>query len=313
MVRFLTALLVLAVLGALIFYMLTQPSAIVASALPNHTPDLENGQRMFIAGGCASCHSAPASKRCDDPKYSEGLKLGGGRCLKTPFGTFKVPNISPDKETGIGGWSNVDFVNAMTRGISPSGEHYYPAFPYTSYQYMQPKDLLDLKAYLDTLPLVSEPSQDHDLLFPFSFRRGLGLWKHLYLGEQPFVPNPDESDAVNRGAYLVRGPGHCGECHTPRDAFGGLDSARPLAGGPAPEGEGWIPNITPDKTGIGDWSKNDIIYALESGFTPDFDSFGGSMVAVQDNMAKLPASDREAIAAYLKSLPAIANAPAPKK
>ncbi len=295
----------LAIIGAGIFYFLTIPETINASALPKHTPDPKKGEYIFYAGGCASCHAAPASAKCDDPKSKDASKLAGGRCLKTPFGTFYVPNISPDKEAGIGGWSKAEFVTAMMRGVSPSGQHYYPSFPYTSYQRMRYEDVLDLKAFIDTLPAVKSEVPDHDLALPFKLRRGLGLWKFLYLDGKQFKSDPARGAKINRGAYLVEGPGHCGECHSPRNLLGGIVTDARYSGGPAPEGEGYIPNITPHKDGIGTWSEKDITGALETGFTPSFDVLGGTMTKVQENMAKLTAEDRAAIAAYLKSLPPV--------
>lgn len=267
--------------------------------------DLENGKTMFLAGGCTSCHAAPASAKCDDPKTKDKFSLSGGRCLKTKFGTFYVPNISPDKESGIGGWSDADFVKAMKEGTSPEGENYYPAFPYTSYQRMREKDLLDLKAFMDTLPAVNSDIPDHDLGFPYNIRASLTVWKWLFLDGKTFEPDPEKSDKLNRGAYLVEGPGHCAECHSPRNFLGVIIEEKKYSGGPNPEGEGIIPNITPHESGIADWSEEDIVTALETGLTPEFDSFGGSMVKVQENMAALSTDDRAAIAAYLKSLPAI--------
>ena len=261
---------------------------------------MDNGRLMFFAGGCASCHAAPGS---DDK-----LALAGGVRLESPFGAFIGPNISPHREDGIGGWSDLDFLNAMLRGVSPEGGHYYPAFPYTSYQRMRVTDLLDLKAFLDTLQPVAGRAPDHEVGFPFNIRRGLGLWKRLYLDGEPFVADPAASDQVNRGAYLSEGPGHCGECHTPRDAIGGLDRSNWFAGAPNPEGKGIIPNITPHAQGLESWSEGDIAYALESGFTPDYDSLGGTMGKVISNTAQLSAEDRAAIAAYLKSLPALPDA-----
>ena len=290
---------VLAVIGGAAFYWLTTPERIYPSMTPAHEADLANGERLFWAGGCGSCHAVAKASG------EEKLKLGGGQELKTPFGTFRVPNISPDNGDGIGGWSNADFVTAMVKGVSPDGRHYYPAFPYTSYQRMPLADLLDLKAYLDTLAPVANTVGPHDLTFPYNIRRGLGLWKLLYLDGETFTPDPSASDAVNRGAYLVNGPGHCAECHTPRDFVGGLRTDRWLAGGPAPEGEGYIPNLTPVADGLGGWSEADIAYSLETGFKPDYDTLGGSMTSVQENMTHLPAEDRAAIAAYLKSIPAI--------
>jgi mono/diheme cytochrome c family protein len=279
----------------------TRPERVDTSAIPAHEPDLSNGEHMFWAGGCASCHAAPGAE--GDAK----LVLAGGVELDTPFGLFRVPNISPDAAHGIGGWSQADFLTAMTKGTSPRGEHYYPAFPYTSYKNMRSEDLLDLKAFLDTLPTSQNAVAGHDLSFPFSWRGALGFWKFLYLGGEPPAVAADASDAVKRGAYLLAGPGHCAECHTPRDVFGGLDRSRWLAGGPNPDGKGTIPNITPAPDGIGSWSAKDIAYYLETGFTPEFDSVGGGMASVQQNWAKLPADYREAIAAYLKTVQAVAG------
>ena len=279
-----------------------------ASALGPYKANLANGETMFNAGGCSSCHTAPLSAaKCDDPKGGKRLTLAGGRCFHTEYGTFYAPNISSDRETGIGAWSEADFVGAMLRGVSPEAEHYYPAFPYTSYQRMTLNDVRDLKAYMDTLPAVSSQSREHELSFPYSVRWAMGLWKMLFLDGETFRPNPNTSAEVNRGAYLVHGPGHCGECHTPRNPLGGLDMTKALAGGPAPEGKGRIPNITPHKSGLASWSKSDIAYALKSGFTPDFDVLGGTMTKVQENLARLSDADRKAIAAYLKSVPAIAS------
>jgi mono/diheme cytochrome c family protein len=275
--------------------------------------NIENGRYMFFAGGCASCHAVPASAKCDDPKYADPLAVSGGRCLKTPFGTFYAPNITPDKETGIGAWSDEDFIRAMTEGVSPAGKNYYPAFPYASYRHMKRDDLLDLKAFLDTLKPARAQAPLHQLSFPYNIRWGLGFWKWLNLGPAGFTPDPAKSAEVNRGAYLVEGPGHCGECHTPRDSMGGLIKQKWLSGAPAPEGKGAVPNVTPDATGIASWSAKDIAYMLETGITPDGDALGGAMTKVQENMAKLTPEDRDAIAAYLKSIPPIANARPKKK
>ena len=223
--------------------------------------------------------------------------------LDTPFGLFRAPNISPHDTDGIGKWSMLDFVNAMQRGVSPDGRHYYPSFPYTSYARMATTDVMDLKAFLDSLVPVAGRQIDHDLAFPYSIRRGLGLWKRRYLSSDPVVAGTGNDGSIEAGRELVEGAAHCGECHTPRDQFGGMDSTRWLAGAPNLDGEGRIPNITPSGNNTAEWSAADIAYYLESGFTPDYDTAGGSMVAVQENMAKLAAEDRSAIAAYLKSLP----------
>lgn len=262
-------------------------------------PDIANGERVFSEGGCASCHAAPGASE------ENRLVLAGGAPLPSPFGTFYPPNISPDPDAGIGGWTLHAFGDAMLHGVGRRGEHLYPSFPYASYARMTPRDVNDLFAYLKTLPESDNVAPAHDLPFPFSFRPLLGGWKFLYLTDAPRVVLADADPKMERGQYLVEGPGHCGECHTPRDALGGLEAGQWLAGAPNPEGgAGRVPNITPSEKGIGGWSEGDIVTYLESGFTPDYDSVGGSMVAVQKNMARLPAADREAIAAYLKAIPA---------
>jgi len=272
------------------------------TALPAHEPDIANGRTMFIAGGCAECHAAPV-KGCRDLDIEDETVLVGGRCMKTDVGTFYVPNISPDEASGIGKWSTLDFVNAMKRGIAPGGRHLYPAFPYTSYQRMRFEDLIDLKAYLDTLPPVRSAVPDHDLRFPYNIRRGVGLFQRLYVDGKTLMPEAGAGKAVNRGAYLVLGPGHCAECHTPRNIFGGPIGTEAFAGAKNLEGKGVVPNITPSKDGLNAWSAEDIAYFLKTGTTPDFDVVGSNMVPVQENMAQLSPSDRDAIAAFLKSLP----------
>lgn len=277
-------------------YVLTESSGISADRLPTRSPDLANGETMFYAGGCASCHATPNQ---DDKK-----RLGGGTRLGSPFGTFIVPNISPDRTHGIGGWSEIEFVNAMLRGIGRGGEHLYPAFPYPSYQRMALNDVRDLHAYLKTLTPDSTPSAPHEVGFPFSVRRGVGLWKLLYLDGKAFQPDPSKSAAHNRGAYLVEGLAHCAECHSPRNPIGGIDAEGRFSGGMDPEGKSWVPNITPHADGIASYSEKDIAYLLETGTTPDIDSVGSTMALVVENTAKLKPEDREAIAAYIKSLPA---------
>lgn len=284
-------------------WLLTAPRTIAESALPDHAPDPNAGEHIFWAGGCASCHASPV-----DGKRARGdarLLLGGGLELDTPYGVFRVPNISSDIEDGIGGWSMLEFVNAMQAGVSPGGQHYYPSFPYASYVKMPAVDVMDLKAFLDTLPAVEGRVAPHALKFPWNVRRGIGLWKRRYLDLAPVLQIAASEPLVERGRVLVEGVGHCGECHTPRDRFGGLLAASWLAGAPDLEGRGRVPNITPAGKTISGWSVRDIAYYLESGFTPDFDTVGGSMVAVQESLAELPRSDLEAIAAYLKAIPPI--------
>ncbi len=299
--RLLALVAILVAVAALAFWFLSAPQPLSAAALPAHTPDVANGERIFYAGDCASCHAAP------DAKDADLLKLGGGLELNTDFGTFRVPNISPDKETGIGGWSTLDFVNAVMRGVAPDGRHFYPAFPYPSFARMRIEDVIDLKAFLDTLPAVSNRVAGQALHFPFNIRRGIGLWKRLYLSTAPVVALPGADEELLRGRYLVEGPGHCGECHTSRTWLGGLKTAEWLAGAKNPEGRGRIPNITPGPGGL-TWSREEIVDTFKFGFTPNFDTFGAQMGAVQENLAHLPDADLEAIAAYLKAVPPLPDA-----
>lgn len=298
-------------LGGVVFWYLTAPEYVSDDLLAGmENGDAIAGETIFWAGGCASCHG-PTGKKAAAAAENKSAQfvLGGGHGLNTPFGTFYVPNISSDPKHGIGSWTGKQFANAMLKGVSPDGSHYYPAFPYTSYAKMDVKDVANLWAFMKELPAAANSNKSHDIWLPFKLRRGLGLWKMLYLNNDRMVEfeNPDEKLA--RGQYLVESVAHCGECHTPRNIIGGFDKKRWLAGGPSPDGDGNIPNITPHDSGLGNWSLNDIVYSLESGFTPEFDSFGGSMTDVQQNMAKLSASDREAIGIYLKAVLPVASKP----
>ena len=294
--RILGGLVVLGLAGLGVFWLVTAPSTIEASTLKaDYKPDLANGETMFTIGGCVSCHKTPGQP--------ERLKLGGGLGLASPFGTFYAPNISSDPANGIGGWSEVEFVNAVMRGVGRHGEHLFPALPYTSYQHMKMEDVRDLWAYIKTVPPVADPSKPHAVDFPFNIRRTLGGWKLLFVDQKPFVPDASKSAQWNRGAYLVEGPGHCSECHSPRNVIGGIKSGERYAGGADPEGKGWVPNITPHADGIGDWKEAEIAEFLKTGLTPTFDSAGGSMAEVIENTSRLTDADRAAIANYLVSLP----------
>ena len=287
--------LVLLVLGAAALYALTMPSRTVPGSLPSRAADLANGETMFNVGGCVSCHASPGQ--------GDKRRLGGGLALATPFGTFKAPNISPDRRSGLGDWTEEQFVDAMRSGTGRKGEHLYPAFPYTSYQRMRVDDVRDLFAFLKTLPPVARASEPHALSFPFNVRLGLGLWKLLYLDDKTFAADPARSAELNRGAYLVEGAGHCAECHSPRDVFGGIVAAKRFAGGIDAEGKEWVPNITQHADGIAEWSQKDIAFMLENGLTPSSASVASTMADVVANTGKLSPEDRAAMAAYLKSLP----------
>jgi mono/diheme cytochrome c family protein len=268
---------------------------LVAAAGQAEETLVEKGQYLVFAGGCLTCHTE------DVP---EAVPLAGGYALKSPFGTFYSPNITPDKDTGIGNWSDDDFVRAFQEGINPDGDAYFPAFPYTSYTGMSRGDLLAIKAYLFSLDPVRKQNREHDLPFFMSTRLAARAWQISYFHAARFDPDETKSEEWNRGAYLVRHVGHCGECHTPRGRLGALQYDKALTGNPdAADGEA-IPNITADReNGIGRWSLRDIEYFLDIGMLPDGDFAGGSMSEViDDNTSHLTADDRKAIAIYLKSL-----------
>ncbi len=256
-------------------------------------PSPERGAYIYRLAGCDSCHT----------RSDQGRPLAGGLKMETPFGIFYTPNISPDPVYGIGGWTGQQFLRAMKQGVSPDGEHYYPAFPYTSYTRMSDRDLLDLKAWLDSQPPVAQPSKGHQLEFPFSWRSGLGLWKWFNFEPETFRPDSRRSALWNRGAYIVRGPGHCGECHTPRNLLGGLIDDSDLGGNrQGPEGE-QVPALRGvDSSDFQRWQPADIVFSLEAGMKPDGDFFSGSMGHVIENSTSgLREEDLRAIAEYLSN------------
>ncbi|MFA8443030.1 c-type cytochrome [Yoonia sp.] len=287
------------ILGAMVAaigsgWYVTRPAPLADNALDGLTPDAARGAVTFAAAGCASCHTSEAGP---------DTLLTGGKRFASPFGTFVAPNISSDQVHGVGGWSDLELASAIVAGVSQDGSHLYPAFPYTSYNKADMQDVVDLIAHMRTLPASDAPSPPHEIGFPFNLRAALGPWKALFVSEQ-WVLTTAETDVLERGRYLVEALGHCAECHTPRGALGGLQRDQWMAGAPNPSGEGRIPNITPAAL---QWSERDIAEYLKSGFTPDFDSAGGEMVAVIKNTSQLTDADRAAIAAYLKAIPAIAN------
>lgn len=257
----------------------------------------QRGEYLFRAAGCAGCHTDEENK---------GAPLAGGRALHTPFGTFYTFNITPDPDTGIGRWSEADFMRALREGISPQGEHYYPAFPYTSYTRLTDADLRAIWTYLRSVKPVQQANRPHELPWYLRSRATLRVWKMMFFNPGPYRPQADQSPAWNRGAYLVNAVTHCGECHTPRNLLGGLKKSQQMAGNPHGVDDAKTPNITPDReTGIGKWTENDLIYYLETGATPDGDYAGDTMANVIDNSTShLTPDDRRAIATYIKSLPA---------
>jgi mono/diheme cytochrome c family protein len=276
------------------------------TAQPQRSDSVVRGEYLFKVAGCQGCHTDEKNK---------GAILAGGRGIKSPFGTFYGPNITPDPEYGIGKWSDADFIRALRHGVAPDGSRLYPALPYTSYTKMSDQDLRDIKAYIFTLPAVAQPSKPHELRFPFNLRFGLIVWQYFFLTPGELTADASHDEAWNRGRYLVEAVGHCAECHTERNFLGGLIKDRWMAGSPdGAEGES-TPNITPDvKTGIGEWSAEDITFALKTGILPDGDSLGSSMAeVVEHSTSQLRDDDLAAIAAYLQSLPAVESRPAKKK
>ena len=287
----------LAILGLIVVaagWYLTRPQPLSPDVFNGITADSENGAIIFAAAGCASCHNAD-----DQPPEL----LSGGRRFASPFGTFIAPNISSDPTHGVGNWPDVALASAIMAGVGRDGEHLFPAFPYTSYNKADVQDVADLIAYLRTLPASDQPSQPHEVGFPFNLRVTLGPWKALFEGDD-WALQDAATPEIARGRYLVEALGHCTECHTSRNALGGVDRSRWLAGAENPSGDGRIPNITPAAL---TWSASEISEYLKSGFTPEFDTAGGEMAAVVRNTSKLTDGDRDAIAAYLKAIPAIAN------
>jgi mono/diheme cytochrome c family protein len=273
-----------------------QPGLLAADSTSDR---IERGRYLLRAAGCAACHTDSENK---------GEFLAGGRKLTSPFGTFVSPNITPDKEHGIGNWTDEDFIRALGDGVSPAGDHYYPAFPYTSYTRMGRDDMLVIKAYLFSIKPVPQANPDHDLTW-YASRMLMGLWKWLYFTPGAHEPDTSKSARWQRGDYLVNALSHCAECHSPRNSLGALIDNKLFIGvKDGPEGE-TAPNITPDKdTGIGKWSSGELETFLQSGELPDGDYTGGLMAEVVDEgLSYLDRQDIEAMVEYLQSLKPVYN------
>jgi mono/diheme cytochrome c family protein len=260
--------------------------------------DPKRGEYLVKAGGCLACHTE---------EKQGAVPYAGGRALKTPFGTFYGPNITPHPESGVGRWSEADFIRAMRHGVRPDGANYFPSFPYPSFTLIADADLRDLWAYLRTLPRSNRANQAHDLRFPFGWRFTVTFWKWLFFKPGPLTPVPGATAAVNRGAYLVQALGHCGECHTPRNFLGGPRRNRFLAGGKTPEGKD-VSNLTPAR--LKKWSDKDLAEFLSSGTTPDGDVPAEAMSEViRNTTGQLAPQDLAALIAYLRTLPPVADEP----
>lgn len=287
--------LAIAIFSAALYLALSAPGSAKLDQLEALASDTNNGRTVYLAAGCGSCHAAPNASQ------DEKLVLSGGQQFETTFGQFYAPNISMSVNNGIGGWSLTDFERAVRQGVSPDGTHYFPVFPYAAYQHMRDQDIVDLWAYWQSLPTADTKNISHDLPLILGVRRNLGLWKRMFIAPDWAILG-DLNPIEQKGRYLVEALGHCGECHTPRNVLGGLKHAQWLAGAKNPAGKGWIPNITPESL---DWSTEEISEYLLSGFTPEFDMVGGHMALVVENLAQLTPEDRNAIAQYLKLVPAV--------
>jgi mono/diheme cytochrome c family protein len=291
--RNLGALTLLAASGLLIFWVASAPHPFVASDIPPHTVNLENGKLFYNIGGCISCHASEA----------DAALPAGGKPLTTPIGILYPPNLTPDPETGLGKWSDLDFVNAMQKGLHPDGANLIPAFPYTSYAHMNVEDVLDIKAYLDGLPAVKNATKPHEVFGLPIIRRGLGLWKWIGFDNAQIIADPKQSTSWNRGAYLVGGPGHCGECHTPRTIFMTSDTSKTFQGGPHPEGKGTVPSLRDLAERSRYKDTKDLVLAFQNGEELGYDKMSsGGMGEVRKNIAKLPEVDINAISEYIMSL-----------
>lgn len=294
--RFVGVIVFVGVVVAAGLFWVSSAQHIDSASLPTHTADVANGELFYRIGGCISCHHPAKDSGADKSLPS------GGAPLVTPIGTLYPPNITPDPATGIGAWTEANFIDAVQHGVSPTGEHYVPAFPYISYGRMKTEDVLDIRAYLMTLPAVSSVRRKDDLPFPWLIRRGIGLWQKL-ASLPPIEADAGQSQSWNRGAYLVNGAGHCAECHTPRNAMMMMKQTSAFEGGTHPEGRGKVPSLR-DLLGRKKYKNvDDLASGLkegEEGFYNDLAK--GGMAEVQQNIARLPDADIHAIAEYLGSL-----------
>jgi mono/diheme cytochrome c family protein len=282
----------LSVLAGATWFSLPLLANIDKTKLNAETGNVARGAYLARASGCIACHTNVEAG---------GPALAGGAPLNTPFGTFYAPNLTTDKEFGIGNWSLEDFATALRHGTSPEGKPYYPAFPYDFYTRLSDQDIADLWAAFQTVPPVSQASTPHDLSFPFNVRDGLTLWQTMFFEEGRYTRTEGKDDQFNRGKYLVEGAAHCAACHSPRNLFGALEKDQSFTGTPSMlEGEGSVPAITSEALKQAGWTQSDLSYALQSGIKADGDVFGGSMAeVVRDGTGFLQKQDLDAIAYYL--------------
>jgi mono/diheme cytochrome c family protein len=276
-------------------------AAVTPAAAASDPSLIAQGQYVSRLADCGACHTRAG-----------GTPFAGGLAIGTPFGSVTSTNITPDRETGIGGWSDEDFYRAVTDGIGPGGEYLYPAMPFTSYTKMTRSDVLAVKTYLFSLPPVHAPRAPNGLAFPFDIRSTMIAWRALYFHSGVYQSDPKRSAEWNRGAYLVEGPGHCGECHSPRNILGATEAQHSLAGG---RDENWLaPNISADpRWGVGNRSVSDIVTFLKTGaHDTQGVAFGPMAEVVHDSLGYVATADLQAIAVFLKSGPERTSSPADK-
>ncbi len=264
-------------------------SLLIAVTLSAHAQDAARGEVLAAFGGCASCHVSP-----------QGEAYAGGYAIETRFGTFYGPNITPDFSQGVGSWSQADFLRAMREGHGPTGEPYWPAFPYLWFTRASDTDLWDLWAYLKTVPANPRPNDEHHI--KALYKPDLWLWRAIAFRPGSLKLPADTPEDVALGAQLVEGIGHCAGCHTPLNGFGKPIAKRAFGGNHQPPER--APNITPDPdAGIGGWTRSDLTTFFETGMTGEGDYVGGHMARIVENgTAKLTEPERAAIVAYLLSL-----------
>ena len=279
--------------GTSLFFFLPHGLEPVSPSAAQPTGDtlIARGRYLTVAADCAACHTIEGGK-----------PFAGGLAFKLPFGTIYSSNITPDRDNGIGAWSDAEFARAMRSGVGRHGRDLYPAFPFTSYALLSSDDVLAIRAYLATLAPVAAPAPANALAFPFNQRRIMRGWKLLFLDSKPFQPDAARSVAWNRGAYLVNGLEHCGECHTPRNLMFARKQDEALSGGVVDGWKAW--NITPDKeTGIGFWTDAQLVSYLSSGYASGHGAASASMrQAIDLSLSQLPTADIEAIVAYLRTV-----------
>jgi mono/diheme cytochrome c family protein len=299
MTRFLTIVVLVLLLGVGAYFYLNRTDSADGSApsiagAPPSADVLARGEYLTKAADCIACHTIPGTRKA----------FAGGVPFKLPFGTIYSPNITADEATGIGSWSDDDFVRAVREGVRKDGQHLYPAFPYTSYTQLSRNDVLAIKAYLFSLPKVSQPDKANDLSFPYNQRWAMGFWNAAFFKSQRFTPDPSQSAQWNSGKYLTIALGHCAECHTPRNFGFGLEHGNELAG---EELQGWRAyNITSDPHhGIGGWSDSDIASYLTTGHADGKGSAAGPMAeAIENSLRFLNPADTAALVTYLRTVPA---------